>query len=1255
MKLQNLLSRLILFCVGPMLLLVAYLTVSAIIHDQAKLKTEAFNLVKNFNTAIDQRLDARISALHMLAESPLIDDKSRLKDLYHEAQGFHKGFGSHVVLADPKMHMLFNTRVSFGTKLPMLPRPKGFAAVPAALETGEPAVGDVFFGPIAGEPLVSIAVPALREGKVAYLLLTTFETRHFQERLNKVSLPSGWTLTLLDSNNEAIAKLAPPGFNSAKDVSPSGRFSVNSTVSRWSVVLEIPRHIYYGSVIKSAIALTIAILCVVFVSILGGMWARRRVMKAVLSLTESHANGSPPPDIEEIAAVRRLLIDSAEKQQRSDYNLKESEERFRLVQENSPDGFTILQPVRDDLGRVVDFTWVYENEIIARLNGTEPKAVVGRSLLEIFPGHSDTQFFKAYQQVTESGKNCVFEANFLGEGNTKQIWFRIVVVPTGENIAILAQDITERKAEEARRESQLRLSRILVEAESLEAAAPEIVRTLTEAIGWDYGELWLYDATANKIFRNTSWHRGTPGLAGFDEVSRDWIFSGSEGLPGKAFDQGRIIWSTDLLADLCFLRRESAAKAGLHSAVAVPLWKDKSIHGILIFFSNAMQREEKPLLQFLEDACHRIGHFVARKRAEAALLESEDVFRFVFESANVGKSITLPTGEISVNKAFCEMLGYSKEELTNKIWQDLTPPDEIASVQAHLAALLTGEKDSARFTKRYVHKNGFFVWADVSVVMRRKEDGNPLHFITTIIDITERKKAEESLRAREESYGILFREMQNGFAHSEIVCDAQGCPINSRYLAVNPAFERITGRKAEDVVGKTILEVFPALEPSWIETFGRVALTGESAHFEQQASELGITFDVSAFCPAPNQYACTFTDITARKQIEIERQKFFLLVESSSEFIGMCDLDMNPLYVNPAGRRMVGLPDMAAACRVKVQDYYFPEDQRFIAEEFFPRVLREGHGDVEIRLRHFQTGEPIWMFYYLFSVHDASGTPVGWATVSRDITDRKRADEELLKYRDHLEELVKERTFELDRANVRLQELDRLKSMFIASMSHELRTPLNSIIGFTGIILMGMSGEISPIQKKQLGMVKNSATHLLELINDVIDVSKIEAGKTELTIEAFDLSELANEVKESFAVAASGKGLELSMQSEGTVQVTSDRRRVKQILVNLVGNAVKFTEKGTVSILFAQKAAGVEIRVCDTGFGMERKDMERLFEAFSRIHTQGAPIVEGTGLGLYLSRRLAALLGGEITAESEPGRGSEFTLSLPWKYPEGKE
>ena len=328
-----------------------------------------------------------------------------------------------------------------------------------------------------------------------------------------------------------------------------------------------------------------------------------------------------------------------------------------------------------------------------------------------------------------------------------------------------------------------------------------------------------------------------------------------------------------------------------------------------------------------------------------------------------------------------------------------------------------------------------------------------------------------------------------------------------------------------------------------------------------------------------------------------------------------------------------------------------PEPVRMV----FERAMVDGnlpqHYENEIITRG---GERRLIHWSNTILRDAAARILGTVSLGEDVTERKRAEEELLKYRDHLEELVKERTTELNEANLRLQELDRLKSMFIASMSHELRTPLNSIIGFTGIILMGMSGEISAVQKKQLGMVKNSANHLLDLINDVIDVSKIETGKTDLSIEAFDLSDLALEVKESFTVAASEKGLNLEWGTDGGAEVTSDRRRVRQILVNLVGNAVKFTETGTVAISVLKTGKGVEIKVSDTGIGMHREDMERLFQAFSRIHFQDRPVVEGAGLGLYLSRRIAALLGGEITAESEPGRGSEFTLSLPRTFQEEK-
>jgi signal transduction histidine kinase len=258
-------------------------------------------------------------------------------------------------------------------------------------------------------------------------------------------------------------------------------------------------------------------------------------------------------------------------------------------------------------------------------------------------------------------------------------------------------------------------------------------------------------------------------------------------------------------------------------------------------------------------------------------------------------------------------------------------------------------------------------------------------------------------------------------------------------------------------------------------------------------------------------------------------------------------------------------------------------------------------------------------------------------------------EQALQKAYDELETRVMERTEELSRANARLQELDKLKSMFIASMSHELRTPLNSIIGFTGIILGGMSGRITDEQRKQLGMVKGSASHLLELINDVIDVSKIEADKIQLSIEEFDLSALVQEVYKSFEAGVREQDLKIVFEPFKSLIISSDKRRTKQVIINLVSNAIKFTDKGRIDIKLTTTDSQAEISVADTGIGIKREDMGRLFQAFGRITTENR-LTEGSGLGLYLSKKITALLGGDISVASEVGRGSVFTFTLPLKY-----
>ncbi|MCX6272239.1 MAG: ATP-binding protein [Bacteroidetes bacterium] len=262
--------------------------------------------------------------------------------------------------------------------------------------------------------------------------------------------------------------------------------------------------------------------------------------------------------------------------------------------------------------------------------------------------------------------------------------------------------------------------------------------------------------------------------------------------------------------------------------------------------------------------------------------------------------------------------------------------------------------------------------------------------------------------------------------------------------------------------------------------------------------------------------------------------------------------------------------------------------------------------------------------------------------------ERDHAEKELIFNSDHLEELVKMRTAELEREKENAQSADKLKSAFLATMSHELRTPLNSIIGFTGILMQEHPGPLNSEQKKQLGMAQQSARHLLSLINDILDISKIEAGQLQMNIHTFNLPDLINKVSETMNPFAEKKNLRLITSINTDIQdITSDKLRIQQILLNLVNNAIKFTESGSVSIECSDSDQSFTVRIIDTGIGIEEKQMDNLFKPFSQIDTGLSRKHEGSGLGLSICKKLLELLNGSIEVESESGKGSTFTVKFP--------
>jgi PAS domain S-box-containing protein len=286
--------------------------------------------------------------------------------------------------------------------------------------------------------------------------------------------------------------------------------------------------------------------------------------------------------------------------------------------------------------------------------------------------------------------------------------------------------------------------------------------------------------------------------------------------------------------------------------------------------------------------------------------------------------------------------------------------------------------------------------------------------------------------------------------------------------------------------------------------------------------------------------------------------------------------------------------------------------------------------------------------FYLRATGDCSGGVAYLEGFVEDITERRRAEEQLRESHDALERRVLERTAELSAANERLKELDRLKSQFLASMSHELRTPLNSIIGFTSLLRKGLTGPVNAEQTKQLEIVQTSASHLLALINDLLDVSRIEAGRADLEREPFDFVGVLNEVMRLLEPMANRKALEVIAEAPApAIPMKGDRKRTLQVLLNLANNAVKFTENGRVTIRVTVEQDTLRVAVADTGIGVRPEHLGMLFEAFRQLDGSAKRVYEGTGLGLHLCRKLLDLMGGEIRVESVFGKGSCFTFAMP--------
>jgi PAS domain S-box-containing protein len=375
---------------------------------------------------------------------------------------------------------------------------------------------------------------------------------------------------------------------------------------------------------------------------------------------------------------------------------------------------------------------------------------------------------------------------------------------------------------------------------------------------------------------------------------------------------------------------------------------------------------------------------------------------------------------------------------------------------------------------------------------------------------------------------------------------------------------------------------------------------------------------------------CIGNDITELKRTEVQLQVFRRVADNAGQGLAMADLEGQITYMNTALLQMLGETEWNPDRHGNFMEFFLKEHRQRLQAEILPTIFEHSDWTGELTLLT-RTGREIPTLVNLFLIRDDAGNPQHIAEVITDLTHQKETEREIL------------------RAKESAESADRIKSAFLASMSHELRTPLNSIIGFTGILLQGLAGELNTEQKKQMGMIQSSARHLLQLINDVLDISKIEAGQLNLSIERYNLYESFEGVIQTIRLMAEKKGLKLLLDFNPEAgYVVSDRRRVEQILINLVNNAIKFTDRGKVCIKSTLEGGRIVISITDTGIGISPENMSTLFEAFRQIDRGLARRYEGTGLGLSICRGLIEMLGGEIWAKSEgESMGSTFTFTLP--------
>ncbi len=644
-----------------------------------------------------------------------------------------------------------------------------------------------------------------------------------------------------------------------------------------------------------------------------------------------------------------------------------------------------------------------------------------------------------------------------------------------------------------------------------------------------------------------------------------------------------------------------------------------------------------------------------QKISELKLQESERRYRELFEEAIEGIFQSTPDGRfITVSPSYAHMLGYeSPEELIDTITDIETQIYVYPEERKRFKSLLEEHGMVEGFEMQEYRKDGSIIWVSVTAKAVKDMDGKILYYAGYVVDITRQRQAEEELRK-------LAQAVRHSPA-SIVITDRNG---TIEY--VNPKFTEVTGYTYEEVIGQNPRVLKSEDQPKeFYKELWDTILSGKEwrGEFKNRKKNGEIYWEQASISPIKNEkgeithFVAVKEDITQRKLMENELKHMEELIKESQSVgnVGSWELDLvtNTLLWSEEVYRIFGAnPQDFKPSYEAFLEIVHPDDRLLVHNAYISSIEnKEDHYEVEHRIVRRDNGEIRYVLEKCRHVKDSSGKVIRSIGMVQDITQRKELEMELLEAN---EKLAANAVGLRDLAE-QARQASMAKSVFLASMSHEIRTPLSAIIGFAQILEMDPS--LNEKQRDQVRAIIKSGNHLLELINDILDISRIEAGKLELKPEAFSLRRLLDEIKVTFISRAEAKGLKFILDpGEGLPgSILADKGKLRQIITNLLGNAIKFTQNGWVALRVRSEKvpSGQEelvrliFEVEDTGPGISSSEKDKIFDVFSQGET-GARI-GGTGLGLAISSRLAKLMGGELTVESEVGKGSIFRFDITCK------